>query len=895
MLLKNWLARFQVPSRHSSVTRRRSLFSFAHAVEQIEQRLMLAATTFGQYPGTWGNDGPIVQMNGMFYFAYQRDDTGMELFKSDGTPGGTSLVKNLENPEGNTGSWPEYLTVVNNTLFFVAYTNGNGSRLYKTDGTEGGTVVLSTATDARLVTKIGNKVLFVAQGPGVGSELYVSDGTTGGTGLVKDIFPGTSSSEIKAIADLNGVAIFVAKDASNSVDVWRSDGTEAGTYAIKALGASTPSTQKYYGVQNGKLYFKLNGTSYSTDGTEIGTISEATPISLNTDLEYTPGAPNTYFYTSGQSLYYFNGSNTVTLRTAPAGEFQANLEYANGYLCFAAKNENGIELWRSDGTIGGTAMLKDIRTGSTSSGAYSSYPSNLKAIGNTVYFSANDGVNGFELWKTDGTVDGTVLVKNMAPGSLSSHPARMTEFNGQLVLGTFEGNSSGGVAFWKSDGTTNGTVMFAGNHAPEMTNTGNPIFNPINQDIPAANNSGTLVKDMLASLTSTGGSITDFDAGALQGIAIVGVNNTSGLWQYSINNGSTWLPIQSASNDPKVLAADNMTRIRYQPNPGTSGTVGITFHAWDRSAFANGGNGFLNTGRYFSMSTVSENAFITVNSTAAKQATFGAFRNGDFFLDANRNRQWNGTSGGDSYFGFAAANDVPIAGDWNGDGKTDIGVFRNGSFYLDANGNRAWNGTAGGDYLFGFGNPTDKPLAGDWNGDGKTDIGIWRNGVFYLDANGNRQWDGTAGGDWQFGFGSVNDIPVTGDWNGDGIFDIGVYRGGTYYLDANGSRVWEGPANGDVYFGFAAATDIPVTGDWNGDGITDIGAYRNGTFYIDLNGNRKWDNTTNGDAIHGFAAATDVPLVGTWGPQNVSQPSTPPQSVAALASTISNKKRDRKE
>ena len=69
---------------------------------------------------------------------------------------------------------------------------------------------------------------------------------------------------------------------------------------------------------------------------------------------------------------------------------------------------NGVELWKSDGTSSGTVMVKDIYSGSGSSSL-----DYLTAVGNTLYFVADDGTNGVELWKSDGTASGTVMVKDI--------------------------------------------------------------------------------------------------------------------------------------------------------------------------------------------------------------------------------------------------------------------------------------------------------------------------------------------------------------------------------------------------------------------------------------------------------------------------------------------------
>lgn len=253
---------------------------------------------------------------------------------------------------------------------------------------------------------------------------------------------------------------------------------------------------------------------------------------------------------------------------------------------------------------------------------------------------------------------------------------------------------------------------------------------------------------------------------------------------------------------------------------------------------------------------------------APPPSAVGTFRDGTWYLDSNNNKSWNfsisSTRQSDARFTLGMSGDLPVTGDWNGNGGTEVGVFRNGYFYLDTNGNKQWDSATGGDALFRFGTAGDIPVSGDWNSDGKTDVGVYRDGYFYLDANGNHQWDGTSAGDLKIRFGMAGDIPVTGDWNGDHITDLGVYRNGYFYLDTNGNRQWNSGPTGDQTFRFGSAGDTPFSGDWNGDGKTDIGVARNGVMYLDANGNHKWDNTTGGDIRLGFGAAGDLPVSGIW-------------------------------
>jgi hypothetical protein len=136
-----------------------------------------------------------------------------------------------------------------------------------------------------------------------------------------------------------------------------------------------------------------------------------------------------------------------------------------------------------------------------------------------------------------------------------------------------------------------------------------------------------------------------------------------------------------------------------------------------------------------------------------------------------------------------------------------VGVFRPSThrFYLR-------NGSTNTTINWGLG--TDIPVSGDWNGDGLWDVGVYRNSThwFYL-KNGTRNTTVNYG--W-----SGTDIPVTGDWNGDGLWDVGMYRSLTHiFILRNGS------VNTTVNYGWSG-TDIPVTGDWNGDGLWDVGMYR---------------------------------------------------------------------
>jgi hypothetical protein len=164
---------------------------------------------------------------------------------------------------------------------------------------------------------------------------------------------------------------------------------------------------------------------------------------------------------------------------------------------------------------------------------------------------------------------------------------------------------------------------------------------------------------------------------------------------------------------------------------------------------------------------------------------------------------------------FARRSDLPVSGDWDGDGVTDVGVRRPGwrSFLL-----RRPDGSR---VEVKLGRVRDVPVTGDWDGDGATDVGVWnaRTGRFAL-RDGQGVLIRTA-------LGGAGDQPVSGDWNGDGRSDVGVYDAATatYTLLVQ-------PGDGSVSVTtrlLGAPYDVPVTGDWDGNGVTDLGTWAPGT------------------------------------------------------------------
>jgi serine-aspartate repeat-containing protein C/D/E len=128
------------------------------------------------------------------------------------------------------------------------------------------------------------------------------------------------------------------------------------------------------------------------------------------------------------------------------------------------------------------------------------------------------------------------------------------------------------------------------------------------------------------------------------------------------------------------------------------------------------------------------------------------------------------------------------------------------------------------DHVFLYGAPGDVPITGDWNGDGIRAIGVYRDGQWTLDLDGDGRFTETDG---NYTFGQTGDLPVIGDFNGDGVDEIGVYRDGQWIIDTNGNRQID--AHDAVFaLGGEEPGEVPVVGDWDGDGTDDPGTYRPG-------------------------------------------------------------------
>ncbi|MEZ4888990.1 MAG: T9SS type A sorting domain-containing protein [Crocinitomicaceae bacterium] len=249
-----------------------------------------AGTTLVQnlVPGVFGSDprSMVVYGNSM-YLTYSDPTYGRQLFKMDAAEN-FSLVKEIYPSAGDAQINNMY--VANNTLYFSATSPQYGTELWSSDGTEVGTNVFDIASGTNSSNPnyfhwINNKLIFRAQTATSGYEVFVSDGTTlAGTGVLKDIVVGSGSSYPWSLYEFNGKIYFTAYDAVHGTELWLTDGTEAGTTLVMDLNPGiadgfnvNAEPELYMASFNSRMYLFAND---GTHGDELMILDQASTAGL---------------------------------------------------------------------------------------------------------------------------------------------------------------------------------------------------------------------------------------------------------------------------------------------------------------------------------------------------------------------------------------------------------------------------------------------------------------------------------------------------------------------------------------------------------------------------------------------------------------------------------------
>jgi hypothetical protein len=341
--------------------------------------------------------------------------------------------------------------------------------------------------------------------------------------------------------------------------------------------------------------------------------------------------------------------------------------------------------------------------------------------------------------------------------------------------------------------------------------------------------------------------------GNLGNFTVTGTGNYSlNLW-FDVNNDNEFF----AWNSSGVLSGLNGDTYGLGPSSSSSGKLAIT-NASQFYVLSDGQNhslANLKSGAVTGISSSTKVAIwlgVSTNSGSVSATITGIHTPAREAVYRPSNGTWyvHQPDGSVTSWVHGNSTDIPVPGDYDGDGNSDYAIFRPSSnqwYIYYAN-----DLIAGHYHTYTFGQSGDKPVPGDYDGDGKTDLAVYRpsNGTWYwLDSS-----DGVTHS-WQHG--NSTDIPVIGDYNGDGLSDLAIFR--------PSDPAWYIYYTSDLTVGnyhtytFGQSGDVPVPGDYDGDGKTDLAVYRpsNGTWY--------WLNSSDGTSHswqHGSSA--DLPVSGDY-------------------------------
>lgn len=306
--------------------------------------------------------------------------------------------------------------------------------------------------------------------------------------LVKDINPGSGGS----FSGRDGVVIGNTLYFPASGEVWKTTGTEASTLRVKDINPDGVADPNALTDVNGTLFFVATGSSgreiYKSDGTAAGTVlikdinpgGHANPVSLSVCNGLL------FFFADngvdGEELWRTDGTSAGTLMVKNINKYQGSrvpdfngrMAILNNVAYFVANDGlTGDELWRTDGTTNGTYLVKDINlTGSIET-------LDLVAMNNMLYFLADDGIHGTELWRSDGTTIGTSLVKDLQQNGGVTQESWLVVVGNTLFMSLLV---NGDIELYKSDGTAAGTMRVknintSGGSGPQgLTSVGSHLF-----------------------------------------------------------------------------------------------------------------------------------------------------------------------------------------------------------------------------------------------------------------------------------------------------------------------------------------------------------------------------------------------------------------------------------
>ncbi len=417
--------------------------------QQIKQ---IANINPGSASSYYENYRTAISKNGILYFSAGSAATGVELWKYDGTT--VTLVKDINPGVGNANCHSFF--ILNDKFIFVANNGTNGFEWWTSDGTPEGTTMIKDASpggssgvfqasslNAQNYLQ-DNNILYYCGATGGNFELWKTDGTAVGTVLVKNILSddvSVSSSYPQYFTKFNGQIYFKCVPG-----LWKTNGTTAGTVSVKS--GITP--EELFNNNDKQLLFVDIGNGadlWKSDGTTSGTVKIKALKSVNTNWfgnRFSIVGNNVLFPGNdgggaGDELWKTDGtaSGTVLVKDLWAGsdgDAPQNTVVLNNKLYYKGNDgSTGYEFYVSDGTEAGTKLVKELNPGPFS-GFY--LPTEIITDGKKIYMGGGPSYS-IQLWVSDGTESGTRKVVINADGE--SNPLSLYKFGNKLFFfGTSE-------------------------------------------------------------------------------------------------------------------------------------------------------------------------------------------------------------------------------------------------------------------------------------------------------------------------------------------------------------------------------------------------------------------------------------------------------------------------
>jgi len=317
----------------------------------------------------------------------------------------------------------------------------------------------------------GGRIVFGARTAASGNELWASDGTAAGSRMLFDACPGDCDADPEVLGTVGGVALVVASAEVPAREdrIWATDGSPAGTFVLTDHGTDLLVTRPFSELRGltyfpfdraflgGSMFFAACGGDHgcglwATDGTEAGT---RLAVPLGGQPAHITATDHAVFFAAESVLWTTDGSAQGTERLAELTGEPSEMTAAGGKVFFLAPGTDGQELWASDGTQAGTLQVTQLAP----SQPFITNPDDpddgpvVAAFGGRVYFAANDGAHGWEIWRSNGTVSGTRRITDFAdprPFVLPILRRGMAEVKGRLIFPAAAGKK--GWALWTAGG-----------------------------------------------------------------------------------------------------------------------------------------------------------------------------------------------------------------------------------------------------------------------------------------------------------------------------------------------------------------------------------------------------------------------------------------------------------